>query len=217
MAAILLVVTTATLAASLQSSASSPARTFYSCLRNGTLSNVRTHPHSCPSRYTAVSWNAIGPAGVQGPAGPGVGPTLQWTSGVAMTTPTPQMCADLKAISSNDLQNCLTARYIRSAPITGDAANYVGDNVGSLQMSDTDSYVYMGLWILRGGSSILQGGPFCYSTCLLTAPTIQGLKVGDVLVFGGEGWKPNVGGSSPESMSVNVQLAWQPPIASINP
>jgi hypothetical protein len=45
---------------------SSPSTSFFACLRNGSLSDVRTHPHACPAGHTVVSWNAVGPTGMQG-------------------------------------------------------------------------------------------------------------------------------------------------------
>jgi DNA-binding beta-propeller fold protein YncE len=44
--------------------------TFYACLYKGGLSKVSTSAHTCPTGYKAVSWNAVGPKGIQGNPGP---------------------------------------------------------------------------------------------------------------------------------------------------
>jgi hypothetical protein len=55
--------------AAVTAGASSSPKTFYACLRGGTLSKVSTSTHTCASGYKLVSWNAVGPQGLQGPKG----------------------------------------------------------------------------------------------------------------------------------------------------
>ena len=58
---------------------SSTGTTFYACLKNGDLSNVRTASHSCSAGQTKVTWNASGRQGLPGPQGR-AGPTVNTCS-----------------------------------------------------------------------------------------------------------------------------------------
>jgi hypothetical protein len=60
----------------------SSSKTFYACLRGGSLSDVSTRSHSCASGFTKVSWNAVGSQGLQGVQGPQGVPGLQGVPGV---------------------------------------------------------------------------------------------------------------------------------------
>ena len=63
--------------AAITAGSSSSPKTFYACLKGGTLSKVSTSKHTCAATYKAVSWNSVGPQGLPGsegdtgPQGPG--------------------------------------------------------------------------------------------------------------------------------------------------
>jgi len=57
--------------------ATTPAPTYYACLHSGTLSKVSSTFHTCVSPSKLITWNSVGPQGIQGkkgdtgPQGPG--------------------------------------------------------------------------------------------------------------------------------------------------
>ena len=46
-----------------QASATSTAAAYFACLRNGALSSVSMRQHTCASRFTSISWDAVGATG----------------------------------------------------------------------------------------------------------------------------------------------------------
>ena len=59
-----LCVATFGIATTVAASGSSTQRQYFACLKKGALSKVSAAGHSCPAGFTAISWSAVGPAGL---------------------------------------------------------------------------------------------------------------------------------------------------------
>ena len=79
--AVIISVVSMTTSAVVIAGASGPGTTYFACLKAGKLTQVGTASPTCKAGATVISWNSVGPQGVQGPSGPGGAPGPRLSGG----------------------------------------------------------------------------------------------------------------------------------------